>query len=825
MKNIKNNKIIQTVISLIVIILTLLILSNVVKALVNLKKITTTNELAEYVAENATEFVYEATPGQIFALNARNDKKGISIAGDNVDIYYKSTICIFHSQASKSDTKILLTNIIDIEAPGNIVVYKYEKIEDCSTGEVGTIVEDGNKITEIAEITQNGTNKKYKVTYTKTILDLTDTEQEDFEKVAYLMNKAMEYKIDVDDKIQNSNAEAMIDWFWKNRIKDYIADRGVLDPYFDIDTYQDLDQSSFIQSMANEAKEAADNIIEVELTKGDTVPEIEYVNGKAYIGPLKINYSGGTTSIKVTGRAGEISASWTTKNEDDETFNEEMTGNITSGKAFYAVVDENELEGIDNVNVKVYLNYTKSYKARFALANNKTQKGQNLMFFAGNKDSENGSDYEEWFVENLEPRYGDLIIQKNGEDNTTGLQGVEFSIWKAVSEDTGYLRLVQDSQFIETINKEIDINDYEVEYVGINELDKATKFVTDSEGKIVIRNLEYAKGSINYNYWAREESNNNYGYKGTNITIEDVTIEGGNLEEVQEDSDIEFTIGEESTQILLTVKNTPELAPLEIVKVGKDETALEDVSFKIKIGTNEYLQLYDVNGLVTITKGEVTINEDNIAVGSQYAVKYITSENDATIFTTNEDGIIRINNLEVNASKIEKYKYTAYEMYNPNYGYGSKDNSNLTGRVSELKLNETNKIQIENIQNLGNLKLEKYDENNNKIKLSDVGFAIQLTPGSETTFAYLALYNQNGELVSSVGGTVRINDKNVAQDSTNAREYEVRYYYSNKQYSEMTKEEKANLTIFLTGKDGILTVNNLEVYSHTTGEKYTYLSF
>lgn len=801
MSKIKRNKITLAV-SIIVIILTLLLLSNVVKAIVGLKEIKNTKQLSKFIVEDVQGFVYDATPGQIFALNARNDGKGLSYDGN--EVYYKSTICIFHRQSTVGYSYRILTNLVDIEAPGDVIVYQYESVEKVSSGKEGTKTEDGNKITEIVVIKEDGKEQKYKVTYTKTVLDLTDEERENFEKMAFLMNKAMTYNIEPSDKILNSNSEAHIDWYWKNYIKDSIKEDGVLDPHFDIDTYSSKDQPSYIPKQEKEASEAATEILEVTLTKGETTPQVYYGdNGKAYIGPLKVNYTGGTTEIKVQGKSGEITANWTTRNQD-ETFNKEITGNITSDQIFYAVVDASEIEGIDNVNVKVYLNYTKGYKSRFVLANNKLAAGQNLMFFAGNKDSEAGKQEVQWDVENIKPKYGDLIIHKKG-DNNTNLQGVEFTIWKAVSENTGYLRLSQNSTFVEKVNKEIDINDYQVEYVGINEIDKATKFVTNSDGKIIIKNLEYSKGSINYSYYVGEETNNNYGYKGMSMTVEDVTIKGGTIEEVQEDGDIEFTIGKEDTEILLTIQNNPELAPLEIIKVGGDgKTTLAGVKFKIEIGTGTYLQLQNSNGAVESVTGTVTINKDNIAQGSEYAVAYITDKELATEFVTDENGKIIINNLEVNASRTQKYTYTAHEISNPNFGYGSNANISLKQTIKELKLNEPNQIKITNTQDLGNVKLTKYDEENQNIVLENVGFILEVS--SQDTASYIALYDKNGNALESLKGTATINKDNKATDT----EYKLGYVLN-----------KEDATIFVTGENGVIVINNLEVYA-LNKEKYSY---
>ena len=414
------------------------------------------------------------------------------------------------------------------------------------------------------------------------------------------------------------------------------------------------------------------------------------------------------------------------------------------------------------------------------------------------------------------PELGNLTVHKTG-NNGQNLEGVEFVLWK----QNAYLKLDDASVTtpIVTTDSGLDITRYNV--TTVNSADKATKFKTNSSGKIVINNLEiYSGKGTKYIYWLQEIENDNYGYKGISMDTSDINVTGGSKLEVRPATkEIKFDITANTT---IKIDNTQELANLEIQKVGEDETKLENVEFIIQRDASEYLQLKNSSGsIVDSVKGAATINANNIANSNEYSATYISDKNAATKFITDSNGKVTINNVEVNKSKTEKYSYTAYEVYNPNYGYGSGKNTSLAGTATNLSLNQTAQIKITNTIDLGSLKLEKYDEDNTDIKLEDVGFTIEMSPSPSKTHAYLALYDKDGNLVPSIKGTATINRQNIATDT----EYRVSYYCTEKAISEMTEQEKeiiiANTTTFLTESAGTLAINNLEVYAQ--GEtKYIY---
>ena len=339
--------------------------------------------------------------------------------------------------------------------------------------------------------------------------------------------------------------------------------------------------------------------------------------------------------------------------------------------------------------------------------------------------------------------------------------------------------------------------------------------ITDSKGNPTEKTE--VKLLANQAYTLIESENSYYGYKKGYLKAENIEISGAEIE--QSGNNIKFVIKDGSVEKLtIKAKNEKELSNLAIEKIGTNSEKIENVEFIIKIDSDKYLQLKDSNNqIVTTIKGSATINSDNIANANEYHVEYVSNMDQATKFITDSNGNVAINNLEINKSGNEKYTYTAIEKYNPNYGYGSKTNTTVYESV-QLKLNETTNIGLSNIKELGNIELKKYDKDNTNVVLSNVGFAIELTDGSNGKYGYLALYNKNGELVETIKDLATINNKNKANDT----EYKVSYYFTERSYKDLSGQERENITIFLTGDDGKLNVNNLEVYSSETGERYTY---
>lgn len=803
-----------TILLIVAIILTILVLSNSISAQepngkeelgidnISSNKLQSTYQLAWFVYNHSDEFLATSVT-DIFKLNEITSDKGqgLHVRNENynnycfTDIHFPGTMCIFHSQSSKLDGYLVkISNIVDIETPGKMTVYKYNS-EYGKTGYTKADVDLKEKFNDTTYSEDNDTT--YGELYKQRLVAF-----------ALLANetKSEEYK----NSELGTKAEEGLAYLWDGygvNIKNLVNESGILDQTF-------WSAQGEVSTKGNEyAKEVITQRVEpnrlidsvVTLEKNETNPGIEYKDDKAYIGPLQVTVSGGKPKITI----GENEVKWTTKNNDG-TYNEkEQEGiNLTSKQVFYVVAKKDDIKNLTEVKVKVTLDYTK-YKARILLATNKTDDGQNLMFVSGKEET--GSESIDWTVQQIKEI--PLEIQKkDASGNPLNVEGIIFRLIEKNNENS----------FKEYFKTDKNGN-------GIVVTDSTGETIkTDANGNPIKKVTIYA----NKEYMLQEWKNPGYGYKKSYLDKDDVTIFDENEEEITKTAEIfqdapwnmtvQFKLNNDTKgPITIMAKNKQELEKLEIEKIAEDGTKLQNVEFVIQQVGLGHLELLENGSKVEAVTGEISLLD--------YTIQYVQTKGEATKFITDSNGKITISNLEVNKSRSEKYEYIAHEVYNPNYGYGhygyGLEHSTLStgqGSIKELKLNETNKIQLTNKQELGNLELTKYgkvQDNNTKVVLPDVGFAVQVAPRGNTKYAYLALY-KNGKFVPNVTGTVTINAKNKA--SVEGTEYEVKYYDSNNEYSSLSDEEKAKITEFVTGKDGKLTVNNLEIYEPKTGEKYTY---
>jgi len=419
-----------------------------------------------------------------------------------------------------------------------------------------------------------------------------------------------------------------------------------------------------------------------------------------------------------------------------------MMGSIQSGQDFYIKIPASVVGEATSISIDISITkLDKSANINVFTPVSNTNNQEMILVNAGEELVEIRNSFS--YRLNLEK---EVTIQKTDENgNPFSVSGISFEIYKATGGYAGTL-------------------------------------VTDGSGRTSTIKLR-----MKTDYIIKESGNTKYGYKGSKIA--DAYLSSGEGT-VRANSDGTATINI-SDDSVITIKNKRELGNLEIVKIGEDGTPLPNVEFVIEIGSGQYLQL---SGGGTIT-GSATINPENESYGGGYHVEYV-SRSAATVFKTDSNGRIHIGNLEVNQSKDSKYSYTAHEIYNPNYGYGSTANISKTGSVYELIVNGTSQIQIVNDQDLGAIQLEKYDKDNQNIKLENVAFKMIINGDR-----YIALYNQNNNFVSEIRGTATI-------DKNNRGQYRVEY-------------SNTNYTKFITDSSGTITVNNLEVYSDK-GETYTY---
>lgn len=179
-------------------------------------------------------------------------------------------------------------------------------------------------------------------------------------------------------------------------------------------------------------------------------------------------------------------------------------------------------------------------------------------------------------------------------------------------------------------------------------LDKS--YTTDENGEINLENI------ITGEYKVKEVSNSNYGYT---VMVED-------------------SVKVKSTKtVVYEAKNKKQTGNLKIIKQDADsEKTLEGVSFRIKSkDENKYIQVKTGNEWKKDITGIVHIED----------MKTVDTENEATIFTTNSDGIIEVRNILKGTYYVEEVSvgdiYFGYEVDDDyiTWSYTSTANKDNTG--------------------------------------------------------------------------------------------------------------------------------------------------
>lgn len=179
-------------------------------------------------------------------------------------------------------------------------------------------------------------------------------------------------------------------------------------------------------------------------------------------------------------------------------------------------------------------------------------------------------------------------------------------------------------------------------------LDKS--YTTDENGEINLENI------ITGEYKVKEVSNSNYGYT---VMVED-------------------SVKVKSTKtVVYEAKNKKQTGNLKIIKQDADsEKNLEGVSFKIKKkDENKYIQVKTGDGWKKDITGIVHVDD----------MQTVDTENEATIFTTNSDGIIEVRNILKGTYYVEEVSvgdiYFGYEVDDDyiTWSYTSTANKDNTG--------------------------------------------------------------------------------------------------------------------------------------------------
>lgn len=177
-------------------------------------------------------------------------------------------------------------------------------------------------------------------------------------------------------------------------------------------------------------------------------------------------------------------------------------------------------------------------------------------------------------------------------------------------------------------------------------------YTTDKNGEINLENI------ITGEYKVKEISNSNYGYTDTAMVEDSVKVKS-------------------TKTVVYKEKNKKQTGNLKIIKQDADsEKNLEGVSFKIKKkDENKYIQVKTGDGWKKDITGIVHVDD----------MQTVDTENEATIFTTNSDGIIEVRNILKGTYYVEEVSvgeiYFGYEVDDDyiTWSYTSTANKDNTG--------------------------------------------------------------------------------------------------------------------------------------------------
>ena len=406
-----------------------------------------------------------------------------------------------------------------------------------------------------------------------------------------------------------------------------------------------------------------------------------------------------------------------------------------------------------------------------------------------------------------EKQVGNLkIYKKDFDDSNKNIKNATFVLktssgyvkvkatGNSVTNDktTGYATKIVGSA---TINDSANNTDDKVAVFNESK-ENATKFVTDANGIIEIKNLLMSNnGKDAITYTIEEISNTNYAYTKL-ADFKDVTIERTKTKEI-------------------TIKNMKQTGDLEISKIDYDnqKILLKNVEFAIKSSYGKgYIKIRatgdsitkDKDGYATKVVGSAKINdttEDDVTP----SIKYVANANDATKFVTDSSGKISIKNLISTVDGTTNITYTIEELSNDNYGYTKKVN-NLTTTVERL---DVRKVILRNEKQVGNISIKKVDDRVENKKLGGVEFVLKSSYKKDTYIKVKgtctnSTKDKNGYLTSATGNVV-INDT-----AENSKTPSIEY---------VTKMEDA--TKFVTDANGQLAIQNLLMSTNGT-DKITY---
>ena len=288
-----------------------------------------------------------------------------------------------------------------------------------------------------------------------------------------------------------------------------------------------------------------------------------------------------------------------------------------------------------------------------------------------------------------EKTVGELDIEKtDSKDTSKKFANVEFIIKSSYKNQ--YIKIKSDGAWQKRAEGTVTIDDTDdmeksptIQYTSNK--DEATRFITDKNGQIAIKNLITTDGTNEIKYTVTEVYNPYYGYT-----------------KMEEDVG---TFTQTSNKITVKMRNEKMVGNLSLEKVDDRNASKKfaNVEFVIKssLHKDKYIKVKaeqgnvtkDTNGWATRILGSATVTE----------ISYVDEKESATKFVTNSEGKITVRDLLSSSNGKDEIKYKLIEVYTPNNLYLPNYNSDY------ISLGDTT-IKAENHQEYINLQGYVWEE-------------------------------------------------------------------------------------------------------------------
>ena len=300
-----------------------------------------------------------------------------------------------------------------------------------------------------------------------------------------------------------------------------------------------------------------------------------------------------------------------------------------------------------------------------------------------------------------------LEIQKRDYDTNEAIKTKNIQFRLKIKGTSDYVRLNNKNSITgsATVTK----------FVTTNNANSATKLCTDTTGKVKIKNL------LTKEYEIEEISvAGKYGYDTSHVYW---NITGSDKTRNKTTPTIKLVRNQSKTMYIYNAKQT---GNLKIAKRDYDSGSViksENIQFRLKIKeTNNYVILNGkdyIKGSTEITKLATT-----------------TDANKATKLYTDTSGIVELKNILTKEYEVEEISVAGLYGYDISHVYWNTDASATRTNSSTTKPNitvarkKTKSINIYNVKQTGNLKIEKVDKDSNTV-LKGVQFVLKNKSGTK----------------------------------------------------------------------------------------------